>query len=117
MYHTHLFNPKSDSMGKLVLKGKHQKAFEKVKKSEKKKATTVPEVSTDDAARLRALPKKGETMEGTGRIVSAEETVHGFETCFMEELEPGDIIIVLIASSAVKEERVVFGVLSCVSNS
>merc|ERR1739838_615643 len=96
-------------MSRLKLKGSHQKTFDRAKKGSKKslKTTNLTDDQNDLAAQLKALPKKGEKMEGTGRIVTAEDTVHGFETVFIEELEVGDVIIVLMQSSAVKEERVV----------
>eukprot|EP00915_Cephaloidophora_sp_WS-2016_P004102 GHVH01005507.1.p1 GENE.GHVH01005507.1~~GHVH01005507.1.p1 ORF type:complete len:215 (+),score=47.88 GHVH01005507.1:108-752(+) len=110
-------------MAKLKLKGDHQKGFEQLKKLEKKKKKREAAAAADEnkdnngeegggSAATSHLPRRGERVEGLGRIVTTEDEVYGFETSFQDELEVGDVIIVLMQSSAVKEEKVVEKILS-----
>lgn len=50
--------------------------------------------------------------EGSGRIVTSNVTVHGFETKFKDELEVGDTVIIHHAVSLEVEMRVVTSILS-----
>eukprot|EP00747_Dinoflagellata_sp_TGD_P193743 gnl/TRDRNA2_/TRDRNA2_60297_c0_seq1.p2 gnl/TRDRNA2_/TRDRNA2_60297_c0~~gnl/TRDRNA2_/TRDRNA2_60297_c0_seq1.p2 ORF type:complete len:220 (+),score=65.62 gnl/TRDRNA2_/TRDRNA2_60297_c0_seq1:56-715(+) len=51
-------------------------------------------------------------VTGSGRIVSTNLTLHGFETQFQEELEVGDTILVHHPTSLEVEMKIVTGILS-----
>lgn len=54
-------------------------------------------------------------LNGTGRITSSSTTIHGHGTKFIEELSPGDAIIVFHPTTLHEETKIVRMVLSPVS--
>ena len=56
-------------------------------------------------------------LQGTGRFTSSSTTIHGNFTLFMEELEPGDAIIITHPTTLVDETKIIRMVLSNVSMS
>lgn len=76
--------------GKLTFKGDSSKTVKSKKRSadsDDPKVSTVELKTNDDSGEIKIL-------SGTGRITSSGTTVHGHYTEFMNQLTPGDAIIV-----------------------
>uniref|UniRef100_A0A7S2DEG3 Uncharacterized protein n=1 Tax=Alexandrium andersonii TaxID=327968 RepID=A0A7S2DEG3_9DINO len=83
------------------------------KKRRTDKAHDIPGQPKEEGDDVKA--EEGESVpmiEGSGRIVTSTNTVHGFETKFKDELEVGDTVIIHHAVSLEVEMRVITGVLS-----
>eukprot|EP00919_Chromeraceae_sp_WS-2016_P014946 GHVR01035096.1.p1 GENE.GHVR01035096.1~~GHVR01035096.1.p1 ORF type:complete len:203 (+),score=26.80 GHVR01035096.1:2-610(+) len=89
---------------KLKLKGFNEK------KSKKKKHKD--EDDPDESSKKRKKQTEVEFVQGSGRIVTTTDTVHGFETKFLEEVQAGDVIHVFHPNTLSIEKRIIVGVLS-----
>lgn len=91
-------DPYSITVSKVKLKNKDSDS--KPKKEKKKKNFNLN------------VFKEAETIDGTGRIVSSQVTVQGFETFFLDEIQIGDVLIVSNIQSLHTEERTVINIIS-----
>eukprot|EP00918_Siedleckia_nematoides_P023517 GHVU01050691.1.p1 GENE.GHVU01050691.1~~GHVU01050691.1.p1 ORF type:complete len:229 (-),score=37.89 GHVU01050691.1:1229-1915(-) len=91
---------------KLVLKGKTEIKKKKSKRSHRVKGG---DPATEEASEK---PVDVPLSPGTGRLVSSGPTVHGFESAFKEECEPGDIVYVHHPTTLEVEGRTVVSVMS-----
>uniref|UniRef100_A0A7S1QSP0 Uncharacterized protein n=1 Tax=Alexandrium catenella TaxID=2925 RepID=A0A7S1QSP0_ALECA len=93
----------------LTFKGEDGKAK---KKRRTEKAHDIPGQPKEEgdvkAEEVESVPM----VPGSGRVVTSNVTVHGFETKFKDELEVGDTLIIHHAVSLEVEMRVVTGILS-----
>uniref|UniRef100_A0A0G4GGZ1 Uncharacterized protein n=1 Tax=Chromera velia CCMP2878 TaxID=1169474 RepID=A0A0G4GGZ1_9ALVE len=109
--------------GKLRLKGDDPGEKKKKKKKDKERERELeqgggPTSSSSSSKRNRereespVRKKEVPMVEGTGRIVITNDTIHGFETKFKGEVEIGDEVHVFHPKTLVVEKRIVTAVLS-----
>mmetsp|Transcript_58821 Transcript_58821/g.102946 ORF Transcript_58821/g.102946 Transcript_58821/m.102946 type:complete len:216 (+) Transcript_58821:82-729(+) len=101
--------------------GKHYKGVKRTalnfkgedgKKKKKRRTEKDGEEPSSSAAKGDVESEEVPVIEGTGRIVTTTNTIHGFESKFKEELEVGDTVMIHHPVSLEVEMRVVTGILS-----
>ena len=106
-------------VSKLKFKGDHSQNQPKKKKmstnddvdvSQSSSATSSS--SSNDSKTKELIEENFEPQQGTGRITSSSTIISGHYTKFMDELKPGDAIIVTHPTSLVEEMKVVRIVVS-----
>ncbi|KAF7458803.1 hypothetical protein HWI79_650 [Cryptosporidium felis] len=56
--------------------------------------------------------EKTDIKKGQGRIITSNITVQGFHTKFMQELKPGDILVIEHPNTLIKENREIVNIIS-----
>ena len=105
---------------KLKLKGKPANIHQIMKAAKRARPEEDPEVVEEEKDQPQIKVKKEEAPEviiqpvqkGSGKIMSSLATVHGKDTNFTQELEPGDKLIIFNEQSKEDEERIITMVLS-----
>merc|ERR1712217_138436 len=95
--------------GGLNFKGESDKTK---KKRRAEKAADIPGVPKQEIEKAPTAAEQVPMIEGSGRIVSSHQTLHGFHTAFKEEVEVGDTIVVHNETTLELEMRTITGVLS-----
>eukprot|EP00916_Digyalum_oweni_P009500 GHVL01016047.1.p2 GENE.GHVL01016047.1~~GHVL01016047.1.p2 ORF type:complete len:207 (-),score=73.91 GHVL01016047.1:696-1316(-) len=97
------YDRKKIAGGKLTLKSDNSK---KSKKHKKQKIDNI--VENEEIIEDEKIP----VNEGSGRLVSSGETLHGFESRFKSEAEIGDKILVHHPATLEVESGIIVGILS-----
>lgn len=96
--------------GALSFKGGHKRVQRPSSDSTQKR---MPDPAQDPLKKQKTTPaEEVPSFQCDGRIVANGTTVQGMETRFKEQLDPGDVIIVLHPQSLSVEERIVTNILS-----